>query len=62
MNVDEKEKINEGEQQELLDFMDKNISEDLKKSIDLAYRLSYKEQPQLKTITTSNTSLNAQLT
>ena len=59
MEGDKKEKINEGEQKELLDFMDKNISEDLKKAIDLAYRLSYKEQPQLKTITTNSTSLNA---
>ena len=57
--VSKKQKIYPEAQEELLDFMNKNISQDLKKSIDLAYKLSYKEQPQLKVTVTSDTSSNA---
>ena len=57
--MSKKRKIHQKEQEKLLDFMNKNISQDLKNSIDLAYKLSYKEQPQLKVTITDGTSLNA---
>lgn len=44
----------EREKQDLLSFIDKHISAELKKKIDLAYRLSEIRQPQLKITSADN--------